>query len=159
MKSIFKFLKISLFLIIILVVGIGSFMYYADQELDDTALYCLSIGENKYVSFMLRKKPFKDNYRGIYISPTNNENFNKNTDLDDLYMWGNHKKSSKKTIEFAYRYSQTISIYLNRNNLDMNVKDAFKGVLGEYKCEIIDHKTFYNNIRENFNKEKNKLKV
>ena len=159
MKSIFKFLKISLFLVVIFALGFGTFIYYIDQRLDDTALSCLPIDENRNVSFMLRKKPFDENYIGLYVSPINNENFNKNTDLDDLYMLGYHKKSSKKFIEFEYRNTQTVSVYLDRISLNMKIKDAFKGVIKEYNCKIIDHKTFYNNIRDNFNKEKNKLKV
>jgi len=159
MNALLKFIKISVLLIALLVIGTFSFLYYMDQKLDYTALSCFSTIENKYSSFMLRKKPFSDDYVGIYISPINDDNFNKSTDLDDLYMIGYHKNSSKKLIEFQYRKVRTATIYLDRISLEMNVIDGFKGLLNKYQCKIIDHKTFYNSIKDKFNKEKNKLKL
>ena len=159
MKAFLKFIKISIFLVAFLVIGFFSFAYYMEQQLDDTALSCISSNENKYISFMLKKRPFNDNYVGLYISPIHSEKFNKNTKLEDLHMIGFHKESSKNIIEFEHRNSQTVSIYLNRVTLEMEFKDAFKGTLIEYKCNIIDHEKFYKSIRDGYNKEKSKLKV
>tara|TARA_B110000503_G_C6878798_1_gene301786 strand:- start:81 stop:560 length:480 start_codon:yes stop_codon:yes gene_type:complete len=159
MKAFLKFIKISIFVIAVLVIGFFSFAYYTEQTLDDTALSCFSANENKHTSFMLRKRPFNDNYVGLYVSPINDEKFNKLTKLEDLYMIGYHRESSKNFITFEHRNTQTVSINLDRVTLDMKVKDAFKGILNQYKCNIIDHKKFYNSIRDTYNKEKNKLKV
>ena len=159
MKILLKFLKITISIVFILVIGLVSFLYYQGQTLDHTALDCKTKNKTKSLLLMLRKKPFADNYRGLYVSPINSKYFNKNTELEDLYMLGSYKESSKNSIAFQHRNDELVIIYLDRVTLNLKFSHAFKGTLFHYECEIIDHKNFYNSIRGEYNKEKNKLKL